>query len=167
MKHITIFWGLLSLLILCSCTNFEELRRDKFVPDYAVKNPTTFIESKSVNGRFLKSSLIKGEPLMLLKTGLGYSAVQLHSGSIGEIPSEDMREKEEGEDFEAFYARYTTKPSSSSYSASSSSAVRQRSIGVKLEGVKAEPSSDSGEVIETFPILNNSLESVEPNLPDW
>jgi len=133
------------------------------MPDHAVKNPTTFLESKPTNGRFLTKALVKGEPLILLKRGFGYSAVQLYSGRIGEVPSQDIRQKEPGEDFKGFYSRF--RPLVNSDVSPSPLSTREQPTGVKSASVKVE--SSTGEMIETFPILNNPFGSVEPDLPEW
>lgn len=158
------FLTLLTLLMgltLCGCSNFEELRKEKFEPDYATKYPTTFLKSKELNGRFVKHSLGKDQPLMLLKKGLGYSVYQLHGGDIGEVANEAIRPKKEGEMFTASYTQ--RKPREDNVLRFGNV---QSTFG-KIDKIGKGVDGHGEDGLEKFPILNNSLKSVEPELPDW
>lgn len=157
----------LSTLLFCACTSFETLRKDKFESDYATKSPAIFLVSKPVNGKFVRVSLAKDTPLMSLKRGFGYSVYQLYDGRIGEVANEMARPKEAGETFEAFYSKL--KQRNDFFSRSDFPAVVSNpDIGYRQKRGygSMSPSSKDGDE-ETFPILNNSLESVEPDLPTW
>lgn len=132
------------------------------MPDHAVKNPTTFLESKPTNGRFLTKALVKGEPLILLKRGFGYSVVQLYIGKIGEVPTQDMRLKMEGESFDEYYFKSSPRVSTSFRPLSSPAVSRPKKS--KETVVTSDFLEESH---ETFPILNNPFGSVEPELPEW
>lgn len=143
-------------MLSLGCSNLEDLVRDKFQPDYATKHATTFLVSKPVNGRFLKIPLSKDQPLMLLKRGLGYSVCQLYGGSVGEVPTESLRLRREGEKFETYYV--SLRPQTNS-----------KPVGTKGFGSYRDEKrvGGEGERVETFPILNNFLDPVEPELPEW
>jgi hypothetical protein len=157
------FMAISTSLVCCCCTNFEDLRKDQFVPEHATKVSTTFLPSNAVDGKFLKFPLKEGHPLMLLKRGLGYSVVQLHGGSIGEVPTEVIREKNEGETFV-----YSVKEDKPVLGLGKDPAINLGDIG-NTSGRSAEGKEryKIPDYIEIYPILNNSLESVEPALPEW
>lgn len=159
----------------------EELRKEKFSPDYATKTPTTLLLPKPENGRFIKIPLEKDQPLMLLKKGFGYSAYQLHNGKIGEIANEAVRAKETKEDFEGFFNKIKEKeelsflknenwddPNGQMVSPQTQLKSPQRS-STKEQNKHQSPKGpkESKGPREAFPILNNSLGSVEPELPEW
>jgi hypothetical protein len=149
---------------LLGCSNFEELRKAKFEPDHAAKYTTTFLPSKPVNGRFEKSSLAEGEPLMLLKRGFGYSVYQLWGGRIGEVSNEAVRPKKERETFEEFYFEKGRILGSESISPTRELIVKSSVSKLKTKQTGSQNSESREEV---FPILNNSMEKVEPDLPEW
>jgi hypothetical protein len=143
---------------LIGCSNFEDLRRGSFEPDYAVKAPTVMLVSKPENGRFIKYPIAKDQPLMLLKKGLAYSVYQVSGGKIGEIPNEDVRLKRQGEKFEVVYTKVRQRTS-----------IQDESMGDKDIVVVPMRKGESillDPPIETFPIFDNNLESVEPELPE-
>lgn len=157
-------FGFAIVMCLAGCTNFESLRGQKFEPDYATKTPTIFLPAESVNGKFLRTSLSENYPLMLLKRGLGYSVVQLYGGRIGEVSTEAIRPKKEGENFEEFYLSQRLKPKDPSVDLLEVNPEFEGRSGAKLKSLSSDPLSTP---VEVFPILNNSLDSVEPELPEW
>jgi hypothetical protein len=164
-RHGFIFgFGFVTAVYLSGCTNFEHLRRQKFEPDYAIKTPTTFLLSEPVNGKFVKMALKEDYPLMVLKRGFGYSVVQLYGGRIGEVSTEAIRPKKEGEKFEEFYLSQRLKPKDPSVDLLEVNRGSEGGLGVKVKNLASDPLSTP---VEVFPILNNSLESVEPELPEW
>jgi hypothetical protein len=163
---------LMVLFFLLGCSNFEELRKAKFEPDHAVKYATTFLPVKAVNGKFIKTSLIKDQPLMLLKRGFGYSLYQLYNGSIGEVANDAVRSKEEGETFEDFYNKGRQVQPQIGVGYEMPIKVdknKKRSYTVKTDSLSYSSRNSFSPIdpVEAFPILNNSLESVEPELPEW
>jgi hypothetical protein len=148
-------------LFLLGCSNFEQLRREKFEPDYATKSPTIFISSLPDNGRFVKRPLGVNQPLMLLKKGLGYSVYQLYGGRVGEVPNTDVRPKKDGESFEPFYDSFKPKSLPPAFDSDPNPQL-PRVVSPRNDNRKPVDQDE-----ELIPILNGPIESIEPELPEW